>query len=142
MPSYTIFFVFVAAVIGVRGGRLEIYQPSFECWCGDSCPEVFCTNVGGCSPVTCQCGNVTLAQDPEDPVNQRCCVPSTCESPGVCLQGHVIPASEFCENQENPSVRCYNSYPESEKISELSNFACPDISLYIRCIYLSCKRSI
>ena len=126
MPSYTIFFVFVAAVIGVRGGRVEFYQVSFECWCGDSCPEVQCTNIGGCSPVTCQCGNVTFAQDPEDPVNQRCCVPSTCDSPGVCPQGHVIPVSEFCENQENPSVICYNSYKESEKISEQSHFACSD----------------
>ena len=104
----------------------------YDCWCSNTCsiPPIStgaCDIVfDDCSPVTCQCGNATFALVTSLAVNQRCCVPSTCESPGVCPQGHVIPISEYCENQDIPSVRCYNSYQESDTISEQSHFACSD----------------
>ena len=108
MPSYTILFILVFAA-AVRGVNIETLVDE------DDCP-----------PVTCQCGNDTFARDPSKAVNQRCCIPSTCESPGVCPQGHVIPVSGFCENQNNPSVRCYNSYNESDTIGDQRHFACSD----------------
>ena len=108
----------------------------FDCWCSNTCsnPPIVqdCDLIFGrdCSPVTCRCGNDTLVQtlvkDLIESVNQRCCVPSTCESPGFCSQGHIIPVSSYCDNQNNPTIRCYKSYPESEVISKLSQFACPD----------------
>ena len=77
----------------------------------------------------CQCGNETFSED-YTKVTQRCCIPSntTCDSPGVCSQGHVIPETAICEN-DNPSHWCFNAYQESEYISELSQYACPNMCI-------------
>ena len=100
----------------------------YDCWCSDTClnPNNCDLIFDDCPLITCQCGNATFASDRTQAVNQRCCVTSTCESPGVCPHGHVIPVSEYCDNQNNPSVRCYNSYQENSTIGEQSHFACSD----------------
>ena len=79
---------------------------------------------------SCQCGDEEIFPYFS---KQQCCIHSneTCSAAshhfgtGVCSQGVKTPMTSPCENDDR-SLRCHNSYQESQYIGDRAHYICPD----------------
>ena len=84
--------------------------------CGDACISLF---------ANCYCG-----YDAEEPVSsfQHCCISSDtkCTS-GVCPDGIILPLSVACNKTTDRSLKCKNSYQDSQFLGIWSHYTCPNL---------------